>query len=58
MRDTEIKKMHEMFIEFDLQKNGVITVEEMKQLMHEMGYFFFNRNFKLIHDGERNHSVN
>lgn len=30
MRDTEIKKMHELFIEFDLEKNGVITVEEMK----------------------------
>jgi Ca2+-binding EF-hand superfamily protein len=28
-----------MFIEFDLEKNGVITVEEMKQIMHDMGYF-------------------
>jgi Ca2+-binding EF-hand superfamily protein len=37
MRDTEIKQMHQKFIEFDLEKNGVITVEEMKQIMHDMG---------------------
>jgi Ca2+-binding EF-hand superfamily protein len=30
MRDTEIKNMHEIFKKFDLEKNGVITVEEIK----------------------------